>query len=60
MPSTAAYQILRSDGLQDRLAGQTFDHYDEAYDVLEKYDQDVCCSDERVVYQIVAAEGAGS
>lgn len=60
MPSEIGYQILRSDGLQDQITMQTFASYNEAYDVLENYYQDVCYSDEPVVYRIVAAEEAAS
>ncbi len=60
MPSEIGYQILRSDGLQDRITSQKFASYNQAYDVLENYYQDVCCSDEPVVYQIVAAEDAAN
>jgi hypothetical protein len=34
--------------------------YDEAYDVLERYYGDLCCSDERVYYRIVALTVAGA
>ncbi len=37
----------------DPIAGQYFDSYDAAYDVLERYYADLCCSDERSFYRIV-------
>mgnify|MGYP006278855367 CR=1 FL=1 len=40
-------------GSRDPIAGQRFNSYDEAYDVLEQYYADLCCSDERIDYQIV-------
>ena len=47
------YVIVRDDGCCDGIAGQQFGSYDEAYDVLERYYGDLCCSDERVFYRIV-------
>ena len=55
MPSASTYLILRSDGRSDRIAGRLFDNYDEAYEVLENYYRDSCCSDESLIYRIVAA-----
>lgn len=40
-------------GSRDPIADQRFNSYDEAYDVLERYYADLCCSDERIFYQIV-------
>ncbi|UPM50585.1 hypothetical protein MY494_01960 [Synechococcus sp. A10-1-5-1] len=37
----------------DPIAGQDFESYDAAYDVLERYYADLCCSDERSYYRIV-------
>lgn len=54
MPIT--YWIVRDDGGSDGIAGQCFDTYDDAYDVLERYYGDLCCSDDRVFYRIVAAQ----
>lgn len=48
------YQILRPDGVLDRIAGRTFASYDAAHQVLERYYQDSCCSDDVEVYRIVA------
>lgn len=49
----ARYRISRDDGQADQIAGRTFASYDEAYAVLERYYNDLCCSDEREYYQIV-------
>jgi hypothetical protein len=59
MQSDTIYHIIRPDGLPDRITRQSFNSYAEAYDVLETYYQDICCSDERVVYHIVARPGDG-
>jgi hypothetical protein len=48
------YVIVRDDGSRDGIAGQQFSSYDEAYDVLERYYGDLCCSDEREYYRVVA------
>jgi hypothetical protein len=48
------YVIVRDDGCCDGIAGQQFRRYDEAYDVLERYYGDLCCSDEREYYRVVA------
>ena len=37
----------------DPMVGQEFESYDAAYDVLERYYADLCCSDERSYYRIV-------
>jgi len=50
------YCIVRDDGGRDAIAGQRFDSYDEAYAVLERYYGDLCCSDDREFYRIVAAD----
>ena len=53
------YVIVRDDGCCDAIAGQQFSSYDEAYDVLERYYGDLCCSDEREYYRVVTlAEAA--
>lgn len=50
-----SYRILRDDGISDGIAGQVFASYDAAHAVLERYYADLCCSDEREYYRIVAA-----
>ncbi len=52
------YVIVRDDGGCDRIAGQQFSSYDEAYDVLERYYGDLCCSDEREYYRVVVLADA--
>lgn len=50
------YRIVRDDGISDSIAGRSFTSYNDAYDVLERYYGDLCCSDEREYYRIVAAD----
>lgn len=57
--SEADYRIVRDDGAGDAFTRQRFASYDEAYDVLERYYGDLCCSDERIVYRIVQADQQG-
>ena len=52
------FLIQRDDGVNDTIAGQQFSSYDEAHAVLERYYADLCCSDDRVYYQIVEVEEA--
>jgi hypothetical protein len=48
------HRIIRSDGQQDGLTRQSFSSYDMAYEQLERYYGDLCCSDDdRVDYVIV-------
>ena len=51
------YQIKRADGEIDEITTQSFQSYDEAYDLLAKIYQDVCCSDadydDRPYYEII-------
>ena len=48
------YRIIRSDGQEDGLTRQSFSSYDMAYEQLERYYGDLCCSDDdRVDYVIV-------
>ena len=39
------YQIKRVDGKSDDITTQSFQSYDEAYDVLAEIHEDICCSD---------------
>ena len=48
------YQIVRDDSQLDDIAGTSFASYDDAHAVLERYYSDLCCSDEREYYRIVA------
>ena len=49
------YLIQRDDGQLDGIAGRSFNSFDEAYAVLERYYADLCCSDDREYYRIVAS-----
>lgn len=51
-------RIVRDDGVEDELTRLYFSSYDEAYDELERFYGDLCCSDERVEYSIVSQAGA--
>ena len=54
------YKIVRHDNEFDDITGQSFNNYDEAYDLLEEIYSDVCCSDadygDRPYYEIVELE----
>ena len=46
--------IVRSDGESDALTRQSYSSYDMAYEQLERYYGDLCCSDDdRIDYSIV-------
>ncbi len=47
------YHIVRDDHQEDSITTLKFTSYDEAYDELERFYCDLCCSDERVEYSIV-------
>ena len=47
------YRIVRDDGISDSIAGRSFTSYNDAYDVLERYYDDLCCSDDREHYRII-------
>lgn len=54
MQQTSCHRIVRSDRREDHLTQQRFESYDAAYDELERYYGDFCCSDdERIEYTIV-------
>ena len=54
MQHASRHRIVRSDKAEDHLTRQRFDSYDSAYDELERYYGDFCCSDDdRVEYTIV-------
>ena len=55
---TQRFVIQRDDGATDAIAGQRFATYEEAYDLLERYYADLCCSDEREYYRIVPVDPA--
>ena len=47
------YRIARDDLQEDLIAKLQFNCYDDAYDELERFYGDLCCSDERIEYSIV-------
>ena len=47
------YRIVRDDGRSDGIAGRSFPSYNDAYDVLERYYAELCCSDDREHYRII-------
>jgi len=47
------YRIVRDDGISDSIAGRSFTSYNDAYDELERYYGDLCCSDDREHYRII-------
>ena len=54
MQPASHHRIVRSDQSEDQLTRLRFDSYNAAYDELERYYGDFCCSDDdRVEYSIV-------
>lgn len=47
------YRIIRDDLQEDSITKLQFSRYDDAYDELERFYADLCCSDERIEYSIV-------
>ena len=51
------YLITRDDGEEDDITYQSFDNYDDAYELLEEIYGDMCCSDadyeDRPYYEII-------
>jgi len=51
------YKISRTDGKKDDITAQTFESYDEAYNLLAEIYEDLCCSDadydDRPYYEII-------
>ena len=52
------YRIVRDDGCRDGLAGQVHASYEAAYNELERYYGDLCCSDDGEVYRILEESDA--
>ena len=50
---SSSYRIVRDDLQEDSITTLRFANYDDAYDELERFYGDLCCSDERVEYSIV-------
>ena len=54
MQPALRHRIVRSDQSEDELTRRHFDSYDAAYEELERYYGDFCCSDDdRVEYTII-------
>ena len=51
---SSSYCIVRDDLQEDSITKLRFANYDDAYDELERFYGDLCCSDERVEYSIVS------
>ena len=47
---------MRDDGVEDAITRRRFASYDEAYDELERFYADLCCSDDRIEYAIQEIE----
>ena len=52
--SVPLYRIVRDDLQEDAITKLQFSCYDSAYDELERFYGDLCCSDERIEYSIVS------
>ncbi len=54
------YKIIRTDGEIDEITTQSFQTYNEAYDLLANIYEDICCSDadydDRPYYEIIPIE----
>ena len=51
------YRITRHDEVEDDITSQSFENYNDAYELLEEIYGDMCCSDadyeDRPYYEIV-------
>ena len=51
------YRITRDDREEDDITSQSFDNYNDAYELLEEIYGDMCCSDadyeDRPYYEII-------
>lgn len=54
--SQQSHRIVRDDGVEDAITRLRFASYDEAYDELERFYGDLCCSDDRIEYAIRVIE----
>ena len=52
--SVPLYRSVRDDLQEDKITKLQFSCYDSAYDELERFYGDLCCSDERIEYSIVS------
>lgn len=51
------FVLVRSDGLSDKVTSLTFESYDAAYDELERYYRDFCCSDDDKIDYTITSSG---
>ena len=49
-------KVVRDDGVEDALTRRSYATYDEAYDELERFYGDLCCSDDRIEYSIIESK----
>ena len=52
-----SYVLVRSDGRSDKVTTLTFESYDAAYDELERYYRDFCCSDDEKIEYTITSSG---
>ena len=52
-----SYVLVRSDGRSDTVTALTFGSYDAAYDELERYYRDFCCSDDEKIDYTITSSG---
>jgi hypothetical protein len=52
------YRIRADDGSKDRITEAVYADYNSAYAELERYYADLCCSDDRIYYQIIEIDSA--
>ena len=52
-----SYVLVRSDGRSDKVTALTFEGYDAAYDELERYYRDFCCSDDEKIEYTITSSG---
>ena len=55
--SSNTFFLVRSDGLCDKFTSLTFDSYAAAYDELERYYRDFCCSDDEKIDYTLTSSG---
>ncbi len=52
-----SYVLVRSDGRSDKVTALTFESHDAAYDELERYYRDFCCSDDEKIEYTITSSG---
>ena len=60
MQPASRHRIVRSDQSEDQLTRLRFDSYNAAYDELERYYGDFCCSDDDRVDSPIISEPSDS